>query len=92
MDYSHVKAVILDETLEEYPELEREVYEWFAREPAFAASLIIYPAQESGLSLVQADERSDGKIGDYLENLYENNRKLQEIAVTLGKKTSDLFG
>ena len=92
MDYSHVKAVILDETLEEYPELEREVYEWFAREPAFAASLIIYPAQESGLSLVQADERSDGKIGDYLENLYENNRKLQGIAVTLGKKTSDLFG
>ena len=86
MDYSHVKAVILDEMLDKYPELEREIYEWFTQEPAFAASLIIYPAQESGLSLSKVDERSDGKIGEYLENLYKNNQKLREMSSTLGEK------
>lgn len=92
VDYSHVKALIIDENLEKYPELEQEMYAWLAGEPAFAASLIIYPAQKSGISLVQVDERSDGQIGVYLENLYENNQKLREVSTTLGKMTAEYYG
>ena len=91
IDYSHVKAIIWDEKLEQYPTLEQEIYEWLAAEPAFAANLIIYPAQESGLTLEEVDERSDGEIGVYLENLYRNNQRLRESAVTLGKMTSRYY-
>lgn len=91
IDYSHVKAIIWDENLNQYPELEREIYEWLAADPAFAANLIIYPARESGLTLKQVDERSDGEIGVYLENLYRNNQKLREAAATLGKMTAGYY-
>lgn len=88
IDYSHVKALILDEELQGYPELNQELYEWLVKEPAFAASLIIYPARESGLSLELVAQRSEGKIGEYLENLYENNQRLREMASTLGEMAS----
>ena len=91
IDYSHVKAIIWDEKLEQYPTLEQEIYEWLAAEPAFAANLLIYPARESGLTLEQVDERSDGEIGVYLENLYRNNKRLRESAVTLGKMTARYY-
>lgn len=91
MDYSHVKALILDERLEQYPELEQEIYEWLTGDPAFAASLIIYPAQKSGLSLEKVDRRSDGETGIYLENLYQNNRTVRESAATLGEMAAKYY-
>lgn len=91
MDYSHVKALILDEKLEQYPELEQEIYEWLTGDPAFAASLIIYPAEKSGLSLEKVDRRSDGETGTYLENLYQNNRTIREAATTLGEMTAKYY-
>ena len=84
MDYSHVKAVILDEKIQENRELKEELLEWLAKDPAFSANLILFPMEESGLSLEKAQERSSGQAGQYLENLYENNDAYRRQAVTLG--------
>jgi hypothetical protein len=92
IDYSHVKALILDEQICEYPELEQELYTWLAKEPAFAANLLIYPYGDDGLTLAQAEERSDGKIGTYLENLYKNNQKMRQVATTLGERIAAYYG
>lgn len=85
VDYSHVKAVIMDESLAQYPELEKELLEWMEAEPEFATSLIVYPAQRSGLSLKTISGKAQGRIGPYLENLYKNNEKYRESAITLGE-------
>lgn len=85
VDYSHVKAVIMDESLAQYPELEKEMLEWMEAEPEFATSLIVYPAKRSGLSLTAISGKAQGRIGSYLENLYKNNEKYKESAVTLGE-------
>lgn len=87
IDYSHVKALILDEKISGNPKLEQEFYEWLAGEPAFAASLIIYPREKSGITLEDAEQRSEGEIGTYFENLYQNNQKYRETAATLGEVT-----
>ena len=84
MDYSHVKAVILDEKIQENRELKEELLEWLAKDPAFSANLILFPMEESGLTLEKAQERSSGQAGQYLENLYENNDAYRRQAVTLG--------
>lgn len=85
VDYSHVKAVIVDESLAGYPLLEAELLEWMEAEPEFATSLLLYPAQKSGLLLEEISEKAQGRVGPYLENLYKNNEKYRETAVTLGE-------
>lgn len=85
MDYSHVKALLLDESLKSCPEQEEEVMQWFAGEPAFASGLIVYRPQEVDMTLEEAAERADGEIGTFLEQLYENNAVYREKSTTLGK-------
>ena len=91
VDYSHVKAIILDKNLQEAPDLEQEVIQWFAGEPAFASGLIVYPAQASGLTLEQAAQNSSGEIGTYLEQLYKNNAEYRESSTTLGRIIAEYF-
>lgn len=91
VDYSHVKAIILDENLQEAPDLEQEVIQWFAGESAFASGLIVYPAQASGLTLEQAAQNSSGEIGTYLEQLYKNNAEYRESSTTLGRIIAEYF-
>ena len=85
MDYSHVKAIILDEGLLEKKERREELLTWLANDPAFSANLILYPMEESGLTLKKAQERSGGEAGAYLENLYENSEVLGSRGITLGE-------
>lgn len=91
VDYSHVKAIILDENLQEDPDLELEVVQWFAGEPAFASGLIVYPAQASGLTLEKTAQNSSGEIGTYLEQLYKNNAEYRESSTTLGRIIAEYF-
>lgn len=91
VDYSHVKAIILDENLSSVPEQEAEVIQWFAGEPAFASGLIVYPRQASGLTLKQAAANSSGEIGIYLEQLYKNNEEYRKSSTTLGRIIAEYF-
>lgn len=91
VDYSHVKAVILDERLTGYPELEKEVIEWMKDCPEFATSLILYPKEKTGLSLAMVEQRAAGKVGSYLENLYRNNERYRSASWTLGGLLSEYY-
>lgn len=91
VDYSHVKGIFWDETLEQVPDLEAEVLEWLTGEPAFASGLLVYPMKKSGLSIEAAAENSSGQIGTYLEQLYRNNRKYRESSTTLGRIIAQYF-
>lgn len=91
VDYSHVKGILWDETLEQVPALEAEVMEWLTEEPAFASGLLVYPMKKSGLSMEAAAENSSGQIGTYLEQLYRNNQKYRESSTTLGKIIAQYF-
>ena len=85
MDYSHVKALLLDEKIQDKPELKEELIKWLAGDPAFSANLILFPMRESGLDLEKAQEHSSGQAGQYLENLYEHNDTYRSQAITLGE-------
>lgn len=85
VDYSHVKSIIINERLGAFPELEREVVEWMSRQPEFATGLVLYPAQQTGLTLAKVQEQSAGKVGSYLENLYRNNERYRSASFTLGE-------
>lgn len=91
MDYSHVKAIVLNGNLSEEPELLRQVMEWLAGEPAFASGLIVYRGGSGGLSLQEAEARSSGQIGDYLENLYKNSEKYRNMSTTLGAAIAEYY-
>ena len=91
MDYSHVKAVILRDSLRQAPELEADVMRWLAQETAFASGLIVYRSSPDVLTLAQASERSSGQIGKYLENLYKNSEKYRESATTLGNVIASYY-
>lgn len=91
VDYSHVKAIILDENLQKAPEFEAEVIQWFAGEPAFASGLVVYPKEKSGLTLEMAAQHSSGQIGNYLEQLIKNNEKYRESSTTLGNLIAEYF-
>lgn len=83
LDYSHVKAMILRESLSENPGIEQEVMEWFAKETAFSSGLIVYPAKKGDPGLKEAGQHAPGQVGEYLENLYKNSGSYQKKAVTL---------
>ena len=91
MDYSHVKAVILDEKLLEEEKTKEEILEWLTGDPAFSANLILYPMEASGLTLKKAQERSGGQAGTYLEDLYKNNKTFRRKGMTLGECIQDIF-
>ncbi len=91
MDYSHVKAIIIDENLKSDSELEAEVMEWLTGESAFASGLIVYPKEESGLTLQLVQQRAGGEVGRYLENLYENNETYREKSTTLGRIIAEYY-
>lgn len=91
MDYSHVKAILLDRSLSEVPELERTVIGWLAQEPAFASGLIIYETDEEELALEQVQRQAGGQVGKYLENLYKNNETYREQSTTLGQLIAEYY-
>lgn len=84
LDYSHVKALILRDSLQEYPETEREVIKWLAEEPALASGMLVYRSGEDAPGLKEAEEHSSGQVGEYLENLYKNSETYRAMATTLG--------
>ena len=83
LDYSHVKAIIIQESLAYAPQ-QQEVMKWLAGESAFATGLIVYSGKESGLTLEKVREQAGGQVGTYLERLYKNNNKYRRSAMTLG--------
>lgn len=91
MDYSHVKAIILADSLKNLPEQEKKVMRWFASEPAFASGLLVYPSKESDLTLADCAQRAAGQIGVYLERLYKNDDAVRESATTLGLVVAAYF-
>ena len=85
IDFSHVKALILDEDLKAETQLYDEVIRWLMEDPAFASGLTVYPSSESGLRLSDVQEKADTDAGTYLEMLYRSREKYRDTSTTLGK-------
>lgn len=83
VDYSQVRAILWDVSLREEPHLEEELLLWLEDSPAFARNLLVFTVSSQELTLREVQERSQGRAGAYLENLYRNNPAFQETARTL---------
>lgn len=83
VDYSQVKAVLWEDSMKQYPELEQQILDWMEKTPDFARNLLIFHLIEGELSLDQVQKRSQGQPGIYLENLYRNNEQIRGRVKTL---------
>lgn len=91
LDYSHVKAIILRDNLQSFPQIEREVMNWLAGDTALATGLLVYRSGDSTPGLQEAEEHSSGQVGTYLENLYKNSETYRAMATTLGEVIAEYF-
>ncbi|MDD3794703.1 MAG: GerAB/ArcD/ProY family transporter [Lachnospiraceae bacterium] len=83
VDYSHVKAILWQDSLHREEQQETKVLEWLETEPDFARNILIFQTEEEGLTLEEVQRQSKGQPGAYLENLYQNNPLYQEKTGTL---------
>lgn len=91
LDYSHVKAIILRDNLQSNPEIQREVMNWMAGDPALASGLLVYRSGDQAPGLKEAEEHSSGQVGTYLENLYKNSETYRAMATSLGEVIADYY-
>lgn len=83
VDYSQVKAILWDRSLEKDSPLGEQVLEWLEKNPVFARNILIFDTDREKLSLELVQKESQGQPGIYLENLYRNNTDYQESTKTL---------
>ena len=83
VDYSQVKAILWDRSLDVDGRLGIQVLEWLERNPVFARNILIFDADREKLSLELVQKQARGQPGIYLENLYRNNTDYKETTKTL---------
>lgn len=83
VDYSQVKAILWNRSLDAESRLGRQVLDWLEKNPVFARNILIFDADGEKLNLELVQKQAGGQPGKYLENLYRNNTDYRETTKTL---------
>ncbi|MDO5345099.1 MAG: hypothetical protein Q4E91_05085 [Lachnospiraceae bacterium] len=83
VDYSQVKAILWDRSLDADSPLGEQVLDWLEKNPVFARNILVFDTEETKMNLEQVQKQAEGQPGKYLENLYRNNSDYQKTTKTL---------
>lgn len=74
LDYSHLKAIIFQSDLLKDENYVKNILEYMEQNYEISKNTKVYITGNSTEELLSLDEEMSGNVGNYLENIYKNNR------------------
>lgn len=85
VDYTHLKAIVIQETLFSSQDLKKELFS-LIKEGKIAEDAVLFLSEGPALEILEAAAKETGAAGLYLEDFYQNNPVVQEHGeITIGK-------
>lgn len=85
VDYTHLKAIVIEETLLSSQELKKELFS-LIQAGKIAEDAVLFLSEGPALEILETAAKETGAAGLYLEDFYQNNPVMQEHGeITIGK-------
>ncbi len=75
LDFSHLKVLILGEKVISNEEKIKEILKYIEDNSIYSRNTLVFIAPNQASEIIKLDQKIQGSIGNYLNDLYTNNRK-----------------